>query len=40
MYIPEYITVAMSSIKEYEKIYKKGFIFNGRTYRRLSCSAS
>ena len=40
MYIPEYITVTMDSVKEYEKIYKKGFIFNGKTYKRLSCSAS
>lgn len=40
MYIPEYITVTMDSVKEYEKIYKKGFVFNGKTYKRLSCSAS
>ncbi len=40
MYIPEYITVTMDSVKEYEKIYKKGFVFDGKTYKRLSCSAS
>ena len=40
MYIPEYITVTMDSVKEYEKIYKKGFVFNGKIYKRLSCSAS
>lgn len=40
MYIPEYITVQMETKKDYEKIYKNGFIFNGRTYRRFSCSAS
>lgn len=40
MYIPEYITVLMESIKEYEKIFKKGFWFNGKLYKRFSCSAS
>lgn len=40
MYIPEYITVVMESIKEYEKIFKKGFWFNGKLYKRFSCSAS
>ena len=40
MYIPEYITVVMESIKDYERMYKKGFIFNGKTYKRFSCSAS
>lgn len=40
MYIPDYITVVMENIKDYEKIFKKGFIFNGKRYRRISCSAS
>ena len=40
MYIPEYITVVMESIKDYEWMYKKGFVFNGKTYKRFSCSAS
>lgn len=40
MYIPEYITVTMESVNDYQKIYEKGFIFNGRLYKRLSCSAS
>ena len=40
MYIPEYVTVVMESIKDYERMYKKGFVFNGRTYKRFSCSAS
>ena len=30
MYIPEYITVVMESIKDYERIFKKGFYFNQR----------
>lgn len=40
MYIPEYITVVMENIKDYERMYKKGFVFNGKTYKRFSCSAS
>src|SRR5699024_8792679 len=28
MYIPEYITVVMESIKDYERMFKKGFRFN------------
>ena len=40
MYIPQYITVVMESTKDYERIFKKGFIFNNKTYRRISCSAS
>lgn len=40
MYIPEYITVVMENTKDYERMFKKGFKFNGKTYRRFSCSAS
>ena len=40
MYIPEYVTVVMENTKDYERMFKKGFKFNGRTYRRFSCSAS
>lgn len=40
MYIPQYITVTMSSAKEYEKLYKEGFYFNSRWFKRISCSAS
>ena len=40
MYIPEYITVFMESVSDYEHIFKKGFIFCGRKYVRFSCSAS
>ena len=40
MYIPQYVTVIMESIKDYERMFKKGFVFNGKTYRRFSCSAS
>ena len=40
MYIPQYITVVMENIKDYERMFKKGFKFNGKTYRRFSCSAS
>ena len=40
MYIPEYITVVMESKTEYRRMFQKGFRFNGRVYRRISCSAS
>ena len=40
MYIPQYITVVMESVKDYERMFKKGFYFNGRLYKRMSCSAS
>ena len=40
MYIPQYITVVMESVGEYEKIFRKGFYYNGRFYKRMSCSAS
>lgn len=40
MYIPDYITVVMESVKDYERIFKKGFVLNGKRYRRISCSAS
>jgi len=40
MYIPEYITVVMEDVKDYERIFKKGFKFMGRKYKRISCSAS
>ncbi len=40
MYIPDYITVVMESVKDYERIFKKGFVLNGRTFKRIGCSAS
>lgn len=40
MYIPQYITVVMESVKDYERMFKKGFYFNGKLYKRMSCSAS
>ena len=40
MYIPQYITVVMESVNDYEKIFRKGFYYNGRYYKRMSCSAS
>ena len=32
MYIPQYITVVMESVKDYERMFKMGFIFNGKVY--------
>jgi len=40
MYIPEYITVVMENQKDYETMFKKGFVFMGKRYKRMSCSAS
>ena len=40
MYIPQYITVTMDSVSDYKKIYETGFLFNGRWFKRISCSAS
>lgn len=40
MYIPQYITVTMDSVSDYEKMYSDGFVFNHRWYKRISCSAS
>lgn len=40
MYIPQYITVYMENVKDYERMYKKGFYFNGKLFKRISCSAS
>lgn len=40
MYVPQYVTVVMESIKDYERIFKKGFLLNGVLYKRFSCSAS
>ena len=36
MYIPQYITVVMESVKDYERMFKKGFYFNGKLYKRMS----
>jgi len=40
MYIPQYITVSMDNVPDYEKIYHDGFYFNHRWFKRISCSAS
>ena len=40
MYIPQYVTVVMESTKDYERMFKKGFILNGKKFKRFSCSAS
>lgn len=40
LYIPDYITVVIEHLSHYEYIYKNGIIFNGKIYKRLSCSAS
>ena len=40
MYIPQYITVVMENKTDYHRMFKKGFLFNGKKYKRFSCSAS
>lgn len=44
LFIPQYITVTMDGIKQYEKLYKEGFyvVIDGvsRHYKRIACSAS
>lgn len=40
MYIPQYISIVMESNKHYDRVYKKGFIYNTKKYVRFSCSAS
>lgn len=40
MYIPQYVTVVMESEKDYDRMFKKNFILNGKKFKRFSCSAS
>lgn len=39
LFIPEYMEVYMTNNSQYREIIKKGISLNGKTYRRLSCSA-
>lgn len=39
LFIPDYITVVMDELSHYKYIYKNGVKINGKTYKRLSCSA-
>lgn len=40
MLIPEYITVKMDSKSDYKHLFNKGFVVNGKTYKRFNSSAS
>jgi hypothetical protein len=40
MFIEDYVVVVMDNLKQYDHLYKNGFIINGKEYKRLSCSAS
>lgn len=40
MYIPQYITVVIENAADYDRLFKKGFKFNGKVFKRGSCSAS
>lgn len=39
LFFPEYVTISISKMSQYDHIAKYGFKINGITYRRLSCSA-
>ena len=40
MYIPEYVTIVMETKADYERLFKRGLLLNGKKYVRTSCSAS
>lgn len=39
MFVPEYVTIVMDNLKQYDQLYHNGFYINGDLYKRLSCSA-
>lgn len=39
MFVPEYVTIVMDNLKQYDHLYHNGFYINGDLYKRLSCSA-
>ena len=39
LFCPDYVTVVMDTPKQYEYLYRNGFLLNGVRYKRLSCSA-
>lgn len=39
LFHPDYVTVVMDHLKQYDYLYHNGFFINGNKYRRLSCSA-
>lgn len=39
LFNPDYVTVIMDNLKQYDYLYKNGFTINGEKYKRLSCGA-
>ncbi len=39
LFQPDYVTVVMDNVKQYDYLYHNGFYINGEKYKRLSCGA-
>ena len=39
LFNPDYVTVVMDNLKQYDYLYYNGFFINGEKYKRLSCGA-
>lgn len=39
LFNPDYVTVVMDNLKQYDYLYHNGFYINGKKYKRLSCGA-
>lgn len=39
LFNPDYVTVVMDNLKQYDYLYNNGFTINGEKYKRLSCGA-
>lgn len=39
LFNPDYVTVVMDNLKQYDYLYHNGFYINGQKYKRLSCGA-
>ena len=39
LFNPDYVTVVMDNLKQYDYLYKNGFTINNERYKRLSCGA-
>lgn len=39
LFNPDYVTVVMDNLKQYDYLYNNGFIINNEKYKRLSCGA-
>lgn len=40
LFHPDYVTIVMDNLKQYDYLYHNGFYLNGQKYKRLSCGAS